>query len=268
MALPVNSLFTPFGNVTSSSQTSNPSPAAPSYSFPGSSNAASTMIQQDPEFVNDWRRHFAAYYQRCAASNATGSQHAHPETPLQNREPTPSHALSQRYNFFPAGTGHSSIRTTSGGNPHRRTGSNSPYPLMSFLEQHGSARREYHHHRRTRRHGHRNPSTPKSLDNMEDGRPEAKEASELTIRLDCKICLTQLVDTVIMPCGHAALCRWCADMHIPSSELDPTRPGEHAKCPICRANVERKVCNLSVMWGLMLTTFLASDLSGMTVPDF
>lgn len=77
----------PFGNVTSSSQTSNPSPAAPSYSFPGSSNAASTMMQQDPEFVNDWRRHFAAYYQRRAASNATGSQHAHPETPLQNREP-------------------------------------------------------------------------------------------------------------------------------------------------------------------------------------
>ncbi|PYI05284.1 hypothetical protein BO78DRAFT_318238 [Aspergillus sclerotiicarbonarius CBS 121057] len=60
-----------------------------------------------------------------------------------------------------------------------------------------------------------------SLDNPKDGRPEPKEGHEMQVSLECKICFTQLVDTVLLPCGHAVLCRWCAEIQIPSSALEP-----------------------------------------------
>lgn len=82
---------------------------------------------------------------------------------------------------------------------------------------------------------------PKGLDYQNDGRPPAKEQSELTVNLECKACMTQLVNTVILPCGHAVLCQWCADQHIPSSRADPTRPRKEATCPMCRASVKQKV---------------------------
>ncbi|OJJ80212.1 C3HC4 finger protein [Aspergillus glaucus CBS 516.65] len=78
------------------------------------------------------------------------------------------------------------------------------------------------------------------LDNMGDGRPDAKESSEMMIKLECKICMSQLVDTVIIPCGHAVLCQWCADLHIPATKNDPTRPVKKVNCPICRAVVMGK----------------------------
>ncbi|BDD59514.1 hypothetical protein MAP00_004716 [Monascus purpureus] len=86
------------------------------------------------------------------------------------------------------------------------------------------------------------PSPAKGLDNQDDGRPEPKEAEELTVNLECKVCMSQLVDTAMLPCGHAVLCRWCAEQHIPSSRRDKTRPrGKNATCPMCRAPVRQKV---------------------------
>lgn len=64
----------------------------------------------------------------------------------------------------------------------------------------------------------------------------------MMVKLDCKICMEQIVDTVILPCGHAALCRWCAEIHIPPRSDDSTRPAYgNIKCPICRMDVKRKV---------------------------
>lgn len=54
--------------------------------------------------------------------------------------------------------------------------------------------------------GDRGSSTPKGLDDTTDGRPEPKEDKDLTVNLECKICMSQLVDTVTIPCGHAILC--------------------------------------------------------------
>ncbi|PGH01151.1 hypothetical protein AJ80_09046 [Polytolypa hystricis UAMH7299] len=82
---------------------------------------------------------------------------------------------------------------------------------------------------------------PKGLDNQNDGRPEPKESEELTINIECKVCMSQLIDTVVLPCGHAVLCRWCADQHIPSAKTDYTRPAGKASCPMCRKPVSRKV---------------------------
>jgi hypothetical protein len=85
------------------------------------------------------------------------------------------------------------------------------------------------------------PSPSKGLDNQNDGRPDPKETEELTVNMECKSCMTQLVDTVLLPCGHAILCRWCATQHMPSGRNDPTRPKGNATCPLCRKSVKQKV---------------------------
>ncbi|EEP79550.1 predicted protein [Uncinocarpus reesii 1704] len=64
----------------------------------------------------------------------------------------------------------------------------------------------------------------KGLDNQNDGRPSPKESSEMKVDFECQICLSQVVDTVIIPCGHAILCRWCAEQYIPTNPASPTRP--------------------------------------------
>ncbi|EEH06192.1 C3HC4 zinc finger domain-containing protein [Histoplasma capsulatum G186AR] len=86
------------------------------------------------------------------------------------------------------------------------------------------------------------PATPtKGLDNQDDGRPEPKETEDLTVNLECKACMSQLIDTVVLPCGHAVLCRWCADQHMPSSRVDKTKPRGSATCPMCRKPVKQKI---------------------------
>ncbi|KMU90635.1 hypothetical protein CIHG_08446 [Coccidioides immitis H538.4] len=80
----------------------------------------------------------------------------------------------------------------------------------------------------------------KGLDNQNDGRPKPKESSEMKIDFDCQICRSQTVDTVIIPCGHAILCQWCAEQHIPTFPAYPTRPREHANCPLCRKPVRER----------------------------
>ncbi|QSS65619.1 hypothetical protein I7I51_06465 [Histoplasma capsulatum] len=81
------------------------------------------------------------------------------------------------------------------------------------------------------------PVTPvKGLDCAEDGRPEPKETEELTVTLECKACMSQLIDTVMLPCGHAVLCHWCARQHMLSSRMDEAKP-----CPMCREHVKQNV---------------------------
>lgn len=101
------------------------------------------------------------------------------------------------------------------------------------------------------------PPPSKGLDNMNDGRPEPKETEEMMVNLECKACMSQLVDTVILPCGHAILCRWCADQHMPSSRTDKTRPKGHATCPMCRKPVKQKVGSAVISPSIlaMLTAF-------------
>ncbi|OAX78953.1 hypothetical protein ACJ72_06737 [Emergomyces africanus] len=84
-------------------------------------------------------------------------------------------------------------------------------------------------------------TSAKGLDNKNDGRPKPKETEELTVNLECKACMSQLIDTVMLPCGHAVLCRWCADQHMPSSRVDKTKPRGTATCPMCRKPVKQKV---------------------------
>ncbi|KAK2761159.1 hypothetical protein FQN54_001680 [Arachnomyces sp. PD_36] len=75
---------------------------------------------------------------------------------------------------------------------------------------------------------------PHGLD-ISDGRPEAKEAADLMVNLECRVCMTQLVDTALLPCGHAVLCRWCADQHMQlGTSMIP-------RCPMCRVHLKQKL---------------------------
>eukprot|EP00949_MAST-11_sp_MAST-11-sp1_P002502 g2502.t1 len=48
----------------------------------------------------------------------------------------------------------------------------------------------------------------------------------------CKICFVTKIDTVILPCGHLAICKECGKMLM---KHDSTQP----RCPICRKPVTR-----------------------------
>lgn len=74
-----------------------------------------------------------------------------------------------------------------------------------------------------------------------DNRPEAQEDKEMTVVLDCKICLSLKADTVCFPCGHLCMCHWCADQWIPVRADDVTRAlKKDAKCPVCKTVVKRR----------------------------
>ncbi|KAL5002840.1 hypothetical protein BDV10DRAFT_191208 [Aspergillus recurvatus] len=80
--------------------------------------------------------------------------------------------------------------------------------------------------------------TKRLLNTPKEVRPEPKETEEMTINMECKICMGQTVDTVLLPCGHAILCRWCADELMPSSK---EYLKGRASCPMCREPVKQKV---------------------------
>lgn len=85
------------------------------------------------------------------------------------------------------------------------------------------------------------PGALRGLDAEDSGRPEAKEDEDMLLKLDCKICYTQLADTACLPCGHLVMCQWCSDQHSPVMQHDRTRPRIPANCPVCRKRVKQKV---------------------------
>jgi hypothetical protein len=75
-----------------------------------------------------------------------------------------------------------------------------------------------------------------------DDRPAPLEDEQMTVKLDCKICLSQIADTACLPCGHLSMCVWCANQAIPVREDDRTRPqSRNARCPVCRKGVKQRV---------------------------
>lgn len=80
------------------------------------------------------------------------------------------------------------------------------------------------------------------LDAKNTGRPEEPLSDEaMTMKLDCRICYTQLADTACLPCGHLSMCRWCSEQHSPTMAHDKTRPRQAAACPVCRKGIRQKV---------------------------
>ena len=72
-------------------------------------------------------------------------------------------------------------------------------------------------------------------------RPPPMKPESMIVDLACTICKEQLVDTVVMPCMHAVMCNWCAELQIPGKRGTPHLARDRtAKCPLCRARVKEK----------------------------
>jgi hypothetical protein len=72
--------------------------------------------------------------------------------------------------------------------------------------------------------------------------PEPLRHEQMRVDLSCGICYQQIANIVCLPCGHVAMCLWCADMTVPTRLHDTTRPlHSDAACPICRKEVTQRV---------------------------
>lgn len=73
-------------------------------------------------------------------------------------------------------------------------------------------------------------------------RPAPLSREDLTISIACQVCSEQRVDTLLEPCMHIALCRWCSEI-IRRGPRHPQSDHGHAsrnyrwRCPICRRRV-------------------------------
>jgi Zinc finger, C3HC4 type (RING finger) len=73
-------------------------------------------------------------------------------------------------------------------------------------------------------------------------RPPPMDAESMMLDMSCSICKEHLVDTVVTPCGHAVMCNWCADLHVPACKQDKNTPKDRSvKCPVCRTRIKQKV---------------------------
>ena len=73
-------------------------------------------------------------------------------------------------------------------------------------------------------------------------RPPPMEAAAMMVDMACTICHEHMVDTVVMPCMHAVMCTWCAELQVPGKKGNRTVPKDRsAKCPVCRSRVKQKV---------------------------
>lgn len=69
-------------------------------------------------------------------------------------------------------------------------------------------------------------------------RPVARNPEELMVSVACQICREQVVDTLLEPCMHIALCRWCSDiLRQQSRRVRHGHQNNGWKCPICRRRV-------------------------------
>ncbi|MCJ1286473.1 hypothetical protein MMC26_005819 [Xylographa opegraphella] len=81
---------------------------------------------------------------------------------------------------------------------------------------------------------------PKSLD-KDDGRPEPiTDENDFLVKMECKVCYSQVATVAVLPCGHCVMCKWCANEAIPSHKVDQTVPQHRSACPVCRKRVKNK----------------------------
>ena len=96
--------------------------------------------------------------------------------------------------------------------------------------------------RDTRRPRTPNQDQPFDLPHMgldSDNRPPPKTDTEMTVKLECQICYSQVADTACLPCGHMVMCKWCADITMPVRH--GTIPRRPSNCPMCRKKVSQRV---------------------------
>lgn len=81
-----------------------------------------------------------------------------------------------------------------------------------------------------------NLEVPPPINPIDDqsSRPPPLGSEEMMVSVACKICCEQKVDTLLEPCMHVAICRWCSAL-----VKDSVRRGytNRWRCPICRRGI-------------------------------
>lgn len=78
-------------------------------------------------------------------------------------------------------------------------------------------------------------------------RPPPMEPEQMMLDMSCSICKEHTIDTVVLPCGHAVMCSWCAELQVPCRKRDKSTPRDRsAKCPMCRSKIKQKVCSMTL----------------------
>ncbi|KAF2674949.1 hypothetical protein BT63DRAFT_435957 [Microthyrium microscopicum] len=85
-------------------------------------------------------------------------------------------------------------------------------------------------------------------------RPPPLEDEQLTVKLDCRICLTQIAKIACIPCGHVVMCQWCADIQMPLMPESTSTPRTRAsQCPECRGIVRQRSYWCLATWSCTCT---------------
>ena len=86
-------------------------------------------------------------------------------------------------------------------------------------------------------------------------RPPPLDEEEMMQDLACAICHEHKIDTVVLPCGHAAMCNYCAEIHVPFRKHGGyIVRGCEAKCPICRKQIKEMVGQPIILEVKLLTS--------------
>ena len=69
-------------------------------------------------------------------------------------------------------------------------------------------------------------------DSNSEGEVGEREVIEVPDSLECIVCMTNMKEVMLEPCGHVCICRDCADrMRLPSGRV---------KCPVCRIRADTR----------------------------
>jgi len=80
----------------------------------------------------------------------------------------------------------------------------------------------------------------RGLDKPDTDRPAAIEDEEgFKIDARCDICMGQIASMATFPCGHMVMCKWCAEIQMPTLSHARNVPRDRlSKCPVCRRKVK------------------------------
>lgn len=82
------------------------------------------------------------------------------------------------------------------------------------------------------------PSDRISAIDRQRSRPEPSRPEDLKVDFGCKSCQEQKIDSISMPCMHASMCHWCAEIWKEACRTDDGRFDRSLwTCPICRRQI-------------------------------
>ncbi|KAH8152781.1 uncharacterized protein LAJ45_03006 [Morchella importuna] len=83
-------------------------------------------------------------------------------------------------------------------------------------------------------------SLPEVGDDIQGNTEERQvEAEERQMEAECVVCSDETPDTVLVPCGHLALCSGCCDTM--GIKERGARNWSAVRCPLCRTAVEYRI---------------------------